>query len=398
MLNNLCDVPSQRLLQVHLVFIGHLTQGDFEQGKDEGITYPKCLKHSTEHDEHMSLKMKCQNIQLSWKQCSPLPETIAAGTAVVIGNKVYVSRVVPSKIYEYEILENVWSNEIECPKHFFSLAVLNEQLTLVGGGGATPSSACSNILLSLVDNPTMVGTKQWAENCKPMQKMRMLPAVASNSSYFVVAGGDDPGDRLGYTPATVEVMELGTQEWHAPSTLPKNDGDIRSATIIEDKLYLTFEHSSIQSLCPVVTCSLTTLVKSSESATTQGIVRPLLWQKLPVGPPLYRPRMVQFSGNLLAVGGYVTSVGYNNLVDKEMYGCKGSVYVYDEENRKWILVCRLPSDKGFPDDAFSVLSLSEDELIVMGGTQYSDDENESFPASDIVHVGSLASTSNFSWP
>ena len=334
--------------------------------------------------------MKCQNIQLSWKQCSPLPETIAGGTAVVTGNKLYVSREFPSKIFEYEILENVWYNEIECPKHFFSLAVLNGLLTLVGGG-ATFSSAGSNILLSLTDNPTMVGTKQWSENCKPMQKTRMRPAVASNSSYFVVAGGDRPG----YTPATVEVMELGTQEWHAPSTLPNHDCFVSSATIIEDKLYLTFGYSNIESLCPVVTCSLTALVKSSESATTQGIVRPLLWQKLPVGPPLYRPRTVQLCGNLLAVGGYAT-LGYNSRKDKEMYECKGSVYVYDEEKRKWTLVCQLPSNKGFPDNNFAVVSLREDGLIVMGGTQYSDDENESLPPSDIVHVGSLALTSNFS--
>ena len=376
---------------MHLVFIGHLNQGDFEQGKDEGITYPKRLKLSTDHEEHKSPKTKCHNIQLSWKQCSPLPETIAAGTAVVIGNKVYVGDAVPSKIFEYEILKNVWSNEIECPNHLFSLAVLNERLTLVGGG-ATLSSVCSNILLSLTDNPTMVGTKQWAEIYKPMQKMRIRPAVASNSSYFVVAGGDDAD----YISATVEVMELGTQEWHAPSTLPKHGCFISSATIIEDKLYLTFGHINIESLCPVVTCSLTTLVKSSKSATTQGIVRPLLWQKLPVGPPLYRPRTVQLCGNLLAVGGY-TTLGYNSRKDKEMYECKGSVYVYNEEQRKWTLVCRLPSDKGFPDNNFAVVSLSEDKVIVMGGNRYSD-ENESFQESDIVHVGSLTSTSNFSWP
>lgn len=302
----------------------------------------------------------------------------------------YVSDPVPSKIFEYEILENVWSNEIECPKHCFSLAVLNEQLTLVGGG-ATLSTVCSNTLLSLIDNPTMVGTKQWAENYKPMQKKRMLPAVASNSSYFVVAGGDDPN----YISRTVEVMELGTQEWHAPSALPKHGGFISSATIIEDKLYLSFGHSNIESLCPVVTCSLTALVRSSESATTQNIVRPLLWQKLPVGPPLYRPKTVQLCGNLLAVGGYAT-LGYNSRKDKEMYECNGSVYVYDEEKRKWTLVCRLPSNKGFPDNNFAVVSLREDELIVMGGNQYSDDENESLPPSDIVHVGSLALTSNFS--
>ena len=368
-----------RLLHVHLtmVFIGHQNQGGYEQGKYEDITPPKHPKLSTEHREHVSVKMKCQNIRLTWKQCSPLPETMARGTAVVIGNKVYLSGTYSSTIYEYEILENVWSNEIKCPRESFSLAVLNGLLTLVGGD--------SNILLSLMDNPTNVGTKCWSESYKPMQNRRSTPAIASNSNYFVVAGGD--------YPETVEVMKLGTQEWHAPSTLPKNDGSISSATIIEDKLYLTFTHSSVCSLCPVVTCSLTTLVNSSESATSQSIVRSLLWQKLPEGPPLYGPRTVQLCGNLVAVGGYVT-LKYNNRKDEDVYECKGSVYVYDGENGEWIFVCQLPNKKGFPDNAFVVANLSEDKVIIMGGAQYSDDEL--LPDSDIVRVGSLASTSDSS--
>ena len=141
--------------------------------------------------------------------------------------------------------------------------------------------------------------------------------------------------------------------------------------------------------------SLTALLKKCKSTTTESIVRLLLWQKLPVGPPLYKPSNVQLCENLLAVGGYAT-LGYNDRKERKLYECKGSVYVYDEENRKWILVCRLPSDKGFPDHAFAVATLSEDKIIVIGGAQHTDDENESLPNSDIVYVGSLASTSNFS--
>ena len=337
--------------------------------------------------------MKCQNIQLSWKQCSPLPETIAGGTAVVIGNKLYVSRGLcspflavstSSKIYEYEILENVWSNEIECPRTHFSLSVIDGLITLVGGSTTLPGSTYIigvKTLLSLVENES--GTKQWSECYKPMQNRRRNPATASNTRYFIVAGSYQE-----IHISTVEVMDLTTKEWLSPFTLPTNDGFIHGATIIGDRLYLTFGHNSVRFCCPVVTCSLATLVKSSESATTQSIVRPLLWQKLPQGPPLYRPRTVQLCGNLLAIGGYMT-FDYNPRKEKEMYECSGSVYVYDEENGKWILVCRLPSNNGFPDNVFAVASISESKIIVMGGAQFSDDEHELFPDTDIVHVGSI---------
>ena len=128
-------------------YIGRLTQGDSnntEQENDETVTCLKRPKLLMQEEEYTSIKMKCQNIQLSWKQCSPLPETIAGGTAVVIGNKVYVclcsfvGRSTSSKIYEYEILENVWSNEIECPRTHFSLAVIDGLITLVGGGTTLP--------------------------------------------------------------------------------------------------------------------------------------------------------------------------------------------------------------------------------------------------------------------
>ena len=202
-----------------------------------------------------------------------------------------------------------------CPQQEFCLAAPEETITLVGGGKCT--------FLSLVDDESKAGTKQWSKLLyKPMQKTRSRPATASNSSYFVVAGGDKP--------ATVEVMELSTKEWYGPFTsLPKNDGFIGSATIIRDNLYLTYNHFSVRSCCPIVTCSLAKLIGNNKSITSQSIVRPLLWQKLPEGPPLYRPRTVQLCGNLLAIGGYVTEA-YNYHEETTVFMCKGSAYIYDE--------------------------------------------------------------------
>ena len=98
---------------------------------------------------------------------------------------------------------------------------------------------------------------------------------------------------------------------------------------------------------------------------------------------------VQLCGNLLAVGGYMTC-NYNVHKEMDVYNCQGSVYVYDEQSGKWSFVSQLPSNSGFPDNAFAVASLSEDKVIVMGGTQYCNDD-EFVPDSDIVHIGSVDS-------
>lgn len=356
-------------------------QGGFTGGQgetnEEGIQLPKRLKLScaTEGGQHVFVKKKCQDIRLSWKQCCPLPITMSVGRAVANGNSVYVHDYHgSSKIYEYEISKNIWCNEIQCPRLFPSLTVVNELLTVVGGFIAMYSGY--NTLLSLVESPKD-GTKQWSELLKPMHKGRHHPVSTCNGEYLVVAGGTAAKN-------SVEVMTINTQEWR-DTILPKNDGDIGSATIIGDNLYITFVHASILSSCSVVTSSLTKLAENS--TPTQSVVKPLLWHKLQ-GPPLYKACTVQLCGNLLAIGANVTKE-YDYKETKNVYQCNGSAYAFDEEKGKWVLVCRLPSEVGFPDHEFVIAGLSDERMIVIGGTQYTNNEDEDPPHSDIVHVGSV---------
>lgn len=362
-------------------------QGDFAGGQgetnEEGIQLPKRLKLScaTEGGQHVFVKKKCQEIRLSWEQCCPLPVTMSTGRAVANGNSVYVYDFDDSsKIYEYDISKNIWCNEIQCPRTSPSLVVVNGLLTIVGGSSLDSRRNSviilgSNTLLSLVESPKD-GTKQWSELLKPMHIARCNPVSTCNGEYLVVAGG--------LFTSSVEVMTIDTQEWHN-TFLPKNDGDIGSATIIRDNLYITFVHNSISSSCSVITSSLTKLAENSTS--TQGVVKPLLWHKLQ-GPPLYKACTVQLCGNLLAIGGKVTKED-DYEEKRNVYKCNGSAYAFDEEKGKWVLVCRLPSDIGFPDHQFVIASLSDERIIVIGGTQYTNNEDESPPHSDIVHVGSV---------
>ena len=72
-----------------LLSIGHLRQGDSSNTEDDNFMYPKRLKLE---EENTSVKIKCNDIWLSWKRCCPIPETITGGTVVVVGSKVYVNQ------------------------------------------------------------------------------------------------------------------------------------------------------------------------------------------------------------------------------------------------------------------------------------------------------------------
>jgi len=66
---------------------------------------------------------------------------MSSGRVAANGNSVYVHDYHgSSKIYEYEISKNIWCNEIQCPRLFPSLTVVNELLTVVGGFIPGPTS------------------------------------------------------------------------------------------------------------------------------------------------------------------------------------------------------------------------------------------------------------------
>ena len=81
-----------------------------------------------------------------------------------------------------------------CPKHDFSLAVVNSLLTAIGG--MTPNYEVTNSLLSLTDN-------KWTKQFPPMPTKHWLTAAVCSGMSLVVAGGLGEGYKY---LSTVEVM------------------------------------------------------------------------------------------------------------------------------------------------------------------------------------------------
>ena len=84
------------------------------------------------------------------------------------------------KVLSYNSGEKKWSSLPECPRVQFTLAVVNDLVTAVGGKKAGKRT---NTLLSLKEKN---GSLMWVDHFRPMLTKRKHPAVACSENVLVV--------------------------------------------------------------------------------------------------------------------------------------------------------------------------------------------------------------------
>ena len=84
---------------------------------------------------------------------------------------------------------------------YFGMAVLQDQLTLVGGWDSFTSEATNQI--------SVWNAQQWTQPYPPMPTPRDSSAVVTYMKWLVVAGGSDGGSFL----TAVEVMDSTNKQW-----------------------------------------------------------------------------------------------------------------------------------------------------------------------------------------
>lgn len=157
-----------------------------------------------------------------------------------------------------------WFFFTECPREWFTLAVVKSLLTAVGG--MKPGNY-TNTLLSLVEKGRK---KTWVEHFLPMPTKRALTAVICTGNVLVVAGGWGEGG----TPLnTVEVMDTDTLKWSTATSLPHTLSDA-SATVCGDSVYVVGGHDQ-HDATEVLTCSLSSLCQSLTPGGAEMINLPL---------------------------------------------------------------------------------------------------------------------------
>ena len=226
-----------------------------------------------------------------------------------------------TSIYRYEWITEGWEELPPCPCTNSGLALVNGELTAVGG--LDRSSHCTNKVY------TLVRQRQWTKKYPLMCTRRSSPAVitTSNGNSFVVIGGQDGVGGSNWITG-VELFQVETRRWyqltHLPHALAKP-----SATICYGQLHVIGIDAKGYS------CSLQDIPSRGEPPRTQ-----VLWKPLPL-LPVTESTAATLCGELVLISGWKSESLANSihqLVDGQWVDI-GSL----DTSKEWCLVASRPS-------------------------------------------------------
>ena len=263
--------------------------------------------------------------------------------AVVIGDNIYVGggynnnrRSIGTIVMVYSLNTELWSTLPPYEIEYFGMAAVSNQLVLVGGRKTPASMAVS--VLGVWDEQSQTWTHPYPE----MLTSRFSHCVASYQNWLTVAGGwDGSNSRLN----KVELLDIHSGQWYEGPPLPDAYSGMSSA-INGNMWYLSRGYSSkgapnkhVFSVCLDDLISQAISLSTSESPST---VTPSPWQTL-ADTPLTNSTVIVFSGALLAVGGWSSSVIHHYQPSSRSW-----VKVGDLLGRRWDCACTvLPSGEIF---------------------------------------------------
>ena len=335
---------------------------------------------------------------------SPRPVFTRAGTTTALhGTEVYFSVSthgydcpspnldrrkcrMPHYVWKYNCVEELCSViEESLHVHDFGLAVVNEQLVVVGGetdqtkryrsishdfrsrrqrsGARKLEVIDSEIVLPYIGmldlNKAHYG---WQCGYFPeMPKPRKQPAVICMKQYLVVAGGQDGEYEL---LSLVEVLNTESKVWSQVTNLPE---PVRSLTaaLCDNQLYFLGGIGSDGSTCSVFKCP----VESIKEFCDGSIEKAVKWQNV-CDTPLFRSSCVVYNDELYAVGGRTST-----------YRTSSDIYCYDSNLDSWILVNQqLPTAR-----SMCIAAATKNKLVVIGGLVQDDEPT------DITEIGTCIS-------
>ena len=277
------------------------------------------------------------SITLRWRDGGRAPREMCLGSGAVNGSVAYFR---PGGVNQYTVLtydsaKRNWSELPKCPNCNFSLAMVNNLLTAIGG--KTPPKY-TNSLLSLTD-------QKWTKQFPPMPTKRWLTAVVCTGRSLVVAGGNGGGKDL----STVEVMDTETLQWSTAGSLPHPLYQA-TATLCGDQIYMMggFDQSN-KSSKSVFTYSL--LQSKSRSLGTRMNSGSKVWHQLP-DIAVTRSVCASLHGHLLAVCGH-NSDGKTT----------SAIHTYNTTTNSWEVISHMAT----PRYGCLVAVLPHNELMVVGG-------------------------------
>lgn len=263
-----------------------------------------------------------------WSVRSPAPETMGSlyGAAVVRGKTVYFSR--HYNIYSYKLSQDKWSKLMPSDYQNFSLVVLNDRLTTIGG--ITRDLQRTKALFS-------VSKGKWKELYSPAPTHRVCAAALTTSTHLMVAGGRNKSELQ-----SIEVMDIATGQWFsAPSGLPESMGHPQMV-LCNGHLYIC-SHQSIYSM------PMDSLLKSCLEESESGN----FWKKKMDLP------LCMGGASLVTLEEEVVAIGGHDANDN----ATRDICLYDKESDSWKVVEEMPTPRG---DVLTA-SLPGNLVVIVGG-------------------------------
>ena len=222
-----------------------------------------------------------------------------------------------------------------CPYLFSGLAIIDSELTTVGG---VDRAGYTNKLFTLRQG-------KWVKVYPPMKTARSHPTVVNTSDgdYLIAIGGFDSD---GWT-ATVELVQVKSRRWFKLTDLPQPLRD-PSATICSDQLYVIGRDGNGYS------CSLQSL-PSNDTPITSPLT--LSWKPLPP-LPVTGSTAATLCGQLVLIGG------------SQSWSPANSIHQLVEG--QWVKIGSMTSVRHW----CLAVSLSPDRILIVGGAGARDSVEE----------------------
>ena len=273
-----------------------------------------------------------------------MPNRMGSGIqAVVIGSDVYVgggSGQNTETVMVYSLQTGTWRTLPPYESWSFGMAVVNNQLVLVGGL-STSTHQVRNVL-GVWDERSQT----WTHPFPAMPTARESLSVISYQKWLVTAGGTDG---RGVYSNRVELLDTLSGQWYEGSPLPKGCSDMSSA-ISGNMWYLPGGVISVITPNKHVSCvCLDVLISqavSQSAGTTSPPLTPSPWQTL-TELPVARSTALIIRGSLLTVGGRRSS----------------AIHLYQPSRRSWVKECGLPTQR----EQCACIVLPSGEIFVAGG-------------------------------
>lgn len=214
-----------------------------------------------------------------------------------------------------------WSELPPCPYKNPGLVIVPDFLTTVGGGIG------SNNFASLFS----WNGKEWVNEYPPMKTARSQPAVVTNGSHLVVAGGWDGDD---WTTA-IEVLTLHSLSWSTVSPLPGPLDSIEAA-LCDDKIYIMAWNGLTYA------SALSSLICSSEVTAVADT-----WQTASPAPVEWST-LISFCGQIMCVGGLVKG--------------KTTAAIYQLYGTEWVVIGSMSVAR-----CMCLVTAQDEEIMVVSG-------------------------------